>query len=190
MSITELKEIENALNTLMRYVLAGGAAVLAFGIIRPSHFRFLCSDGEHQAVSATLALLFVLVSGATVYLLHRALLFPFVFRCLLFGIIKRRKLAHTEKTLDAALAEKRLEYRKSNDHKGFHFGRWAAEVHALYGICLGSLIPFFVPLASDRQFSQYAVTVLIAAIFIFVAALRHHWRELIDEIEVAGIIQK
>src|ERR1017187_481554 len=47
MSITEFKEIDRALNTIIRYVLAGGAFVLAVGIIRPAHFSFLCTDSDH-----------------------------------------------------------------------------------------------------------------------------------------------
>jgi len=110
MSITDFKEIERTLNMIMRYVLAGGAFALAFGVIRPSHFRFLCTDSAHCTVSVSLTVLFVLVSGVTIYLLHRALAFPVIRHCLMLCLIKKRDYSFTPKSpksLEAALTRKR-----------------------------------------------------------------------------------
>ena len=142
MKTEDFIEIEKMLNTIIRYLLAGGAAVLAFGVVRPSHFHFLCVDSQQKEISATLTMLFVLVSGAATYLLHRALFFPLIYWCLI-RILKSKKSglaqSRTHNEIVNALTTTRNTRRRGAIPMQSHFDTWAAEVHALYGICLGSL---------------------------------------------------
>jgi hypothetical protein len=186
MSITEINEIERALNMVMRYVLAGGAFVLTVGAVRPSHFGFLCTDSAHSTVSTALTVLFVLISGVTIYLLHRALVFPILLLCVMSCTIKRKHLPYTPKKLEALLTAKRHAPQQDEFLKR-HLATWAAGVHALYGICLGSILGLVSPIFNGCQFSGYVAIVAATAALVLLAAIRHHWRYLAEEIELRGI---
>jgi hypothetical protein len=74
------KDIQESLNTILRYVLPGGVFVLSWGYLWPPYFWFLKVSGSDNEISLPLGATLVIVSGMVIYLLNRGLLFP-ICRC-------------------------------------------------------------------------------------------------------------
>jgi hypothetical protein len=180
---TELRKIGDSLNLVMRYVLAGGVLVLTVGTLRTSHFRFLIadpSDKEH-GISLPLSLLFIFVSGAAIYLLHRGLLYPTISRCLSKKLVTIHESDWPLDTpkgaeeLEEFLTSRRLKRPKVDPISHAHLRNWAAEVHALYCVGYGLLAGLIIGICS-AGFAMFDVLVAGATLLICGAAWSHNLR--------------
>ena len=127
-------EVHRLVDLTLRYIAAGGSAILAFGIIQGRNFEFLRVGSTQQDVSGWLILLYVSIIGIAIYAIHSAILFRFA-HVVLFGIVGRFltpprgawKLAQRIRDL-------RIKHRNTQPPHQWSsaFDAWAAECHFLY----------------------------------------------------------
>lgn len=176
-----LKKTQELVNFLLRFVVAGGSAVIAFGLTQqPPSFSFLQVGTE---LSALLLLLFVFVIGPAIYSIHRAALHPFI---LIFIFTALRAINKLDKIrwwrwweLDRALAINKETWRTSSPPYALlgTYEGWAAQVHFLYCSAFGTgsalgLAYFFNPCAN----ANHVKAILTIGLIFFVAALVSDWR--------------
>jgi hypothetical protein len=170
-----LKNTRELVNFLLRYVVAGGSAILAFGLTQQDPFSFLRVGTE---LSALLLLLFVSVIGPAIYAIHRAALHPFILVFLFTALTLRHKLNiewWQAWTLDSILATQKEKWPTAGDWWLSTYEGWAAQVHFLYcsafgtGFALGFAY-WFNPNA------QHVQAILTVGLILFAAALVSDWR--------------
>jgi len=175
-----LTKTQELINFLLRYVVAGGSAVLAFGLTQQDPFSFLRVGIE---LSPLLLLLFVSVIGPAIYSIHRAALHPLILVLMFMALTLKKKLKSEEvkwyewRKLDRSLAKMKEKWRTTPADSGLlsTYEAWAAQVHYLYcsafgtGFALG-LAFYFNPTANHIK------PLLTISLILFAAALVSDWR--------------
>ena len=175
-----LTKTQELINFLLRYVVAGGSAVLAFGLTQQNPFNFLRVGTE---LSPLLLLLFVSVIGPAIYSVHKAALHPLILVPMFMALTRRKKLKEAEvkwyqwRELDRCLARVKEKWRITPAHSGLlsTYEAWAAQVHYLYcsafgtGFALGFAY-YFNPTANHIK------PILTISLIVFAAALVSDWR--------------
>src|SRR6266567_4985371 len=88
-SLEFLKNIQKLLNFLLRYIVAGGSAVLAFGLTQDQPFSFLRVGTE---LSALLLLFFVSVIGPALYAILAAVIHVIIVWIIFLPLRRKYKL--------------------------------------------------------------------------------------------------
>ena len=176
-----LKKIQELVNFLLRYVVAGGSAVLVFGLTQHDPFSFLRVGAE---LSPVLVLLFVSVIGPAIYSIHRAALHP-VILIPMFIVLSRAKQLKIDMTaigfkwweLDRKLAESKEKWRTDNSYSGLlsTYEGWAAQVHYLYCSAFGAAFALAIAYFFNPR-ADHIKPILITSLVLFVAAVISDWR--------------
>jgi hypothetical protein len=129
-----LQQTQKLINFLLRYVVAGGSAILAFGLVQKDGFDFLRVGTE---ISSLLLLLFILVIGPTIYSIHRAFCHFVILHLFIFLPLKAAsKLRVGFWKVDSTLTNQLNKWRadsQADNHKWIPtFEGWAAQIHFLY----------------------------------------------------------
>jgi hypothetical protein len=175
-----LTKTQELINFLLRYVVAGGSAVLAFGLTQQNPFSFLRVGTE---LSPLLLLLFVSVIGPAIYSIHRAALHPLILVFMLMALTWRKKLKKEEVKrhewwkLDRSLAKAKEKWRTTPTLSGLlsTYEAWAAQIHYLYCSAFGT--GFAVVLACYfNPTPNHIKPILTISLLLFGAALVSDWR--------------
>jgi hypothetical protein len=164
-----LKKTQELVNFLLRYVVAGGSAVLVFGLTQQDRFSFLRVGNE---LSILLLLLFVSVIGPAIYSIHRALVHPLILNGIYKVLLRYRedKLKPVKLVaLDRALSKQLEKWRKDEHQWLSTYEGWAAQIHFLYCSFFG--ITSALVLACLNQNSIYKLPILIIGVIILAAAI-------------------
>ena len=177
-------EMHRVVDLTLRYIAAGGSAILAFGVIQGNDFEFLRAGSAQPDVSGWLILLHVSVLGIAIYAVHRAVLFRLV-HIVLFGIVGRfLKHPRGPFQLEKRIRELRIKHRSSQPPHPWSkaFDTWAAECHFLYCSAWGT----FLAVALAWLIGPWSTTssiCLSVAVALFVSALVHDGAEAIKILE-------
>jgi hypothetical protein len=171
-------------NEVLRYAFSGGIGLATFLVLPPA---IAAHVSKLEAIKvATLIGGIVLVIGVFVYNVHRALIFPLLFRTALLLVLREtdpeRKKAEGLKfwcPYRPTAAETSLDlWRWNQEQTKKHWDEWGAQVHFLYcsvWAILGALV--LALLAGSRWGKlQYWIPALCFAVLTLVAALVHHLR--------------
>jgi hypothetical protein len=111
------------IDEILRYALAGGIALLAvwFGYQEPS--VWLSEKREGALITVAFSALPVLI-GALVYVLHRALLYPFLYRAL------AKMCGRNESIQEMDIL--RWKHQSKTGALQHRMSEWAAQIHFLY----------------------------------------------------------
>lgn len=157
------------IDEILRYALAGGVALLAvwFGYKEPS--VWLSEKREGALITVAFSALPILI-GALVYVLHRALLYPFFYRTL------ARMSGRTESTKEMDIL--RWKHQSKAGALQHRMSEWAAQIHFLYAaswsVAIANLVAHF---GGWTQSSWHWIQLSVLPILL-VAAISHHWRYL------------
>ena len=157
------------IDEILRYTLAGGIALLAvwFGYKEPN--VWLTEKREGALITVAFAALPVLI-GALVYVLHRALPYPFLYRVL----AKRCGRPESIREMDIL----RWKHQGKTGALQNRMSEWAAQIHFLYAaswsIAFANLVAHF---GGWTQSSWHWIQLSVFPILL-VAAILHHWRYL------------
>jgi len=163
------------MNFLLRFIVAGGSAVIAFGLTQQNPFSFLRVGTE---LSTPLLLLFVFVIGPAIYSIHRAALHPLILVPMFIALAQKNKLNITWWhwwSLDRDLAVQKEKWRTTSTALLSTYEGWAAQVHFLYCSAFGTssalgLAYYFNPSANHVK------AILTIGLIFFAAALVSDWR--------------
>jgi len=186
-----LKKTQELVNFLLRYLVAGGSAILAFGLTQQHPFSFLLVGTE---LSPILLLLFISVIGPAIYSFHKAALHQLIL-VPMFPVLRwwhRVDIRWWE--LDRTLTRQLEKWRKPPPDEWMStYEAWAAQIHFLYCSAFGIifvlvLVYFFNPSAN------YVKPLRWIALFLFAAAFVSDWRltslQIRQTIEAAAVEQK
>ena len=177
-----LAEVHKLVDLVLRYVAAGGSAVLAFGLIQGRNFEFLRAGPGQQDVSGWLVLLFISILGVAIYAVHRAVLYRVVSKVPytivgLFFVTPRCGPWQ----LDKDTRDRRIERRKRNDPWQLSFDAWAAECHFLYCSAWGTLLAVALANAIDLPWDQSTLLCVIVGLTLLLSAFIHDGCLLVQE---------
>lgn len=123
---------QKLIDLLLRYVVPGASAVLAFGAIEyPQPFAFLRVSGTSE-VSSWAMFLYVSVVGPAIYAVHRGVLHYPLALALIWIAKHLQKSALSVSQLEHQMAEAIASWRKSDDKWVPTYEAWSAQVHFLY----------------------------------------------------------
>jgi len=158
------------LEQILRYVLAGGATIIAAAIA----FKEPTVPG--LAFGASLAGYFglALIVGSIIYVFHRVFLY-LVCYCILV------QCHHGIWTSVTQLDHDR--WRRLNDKKSFqrHMSEWAAQVHYLYCLAWGLFAAGIGGWVLGWQSRSWRGWLILSAVLVLAVAIFHHWRYLRQE---------
>ncbi|HET8670560.1 MAG TPA: hypothetical protein VFM05_08040 [Candidatus Saccharimonadales bacterium] len=167
-----LQNIQKLINFFLRYIVAGGSAVLAFGLTQQDPFSFLRIGNE---VSVLLLLLFISVVGPTIYSVHKAVLHEIVVKCIEFFSRPKDLKNVSLQRFDLALEKQLEQWRQNGDAWLSTYEPWAAQVHFLYCSAWGTA----VALGLARQFNPNAknfLPIVVVGSVLFIAAVVSDFR--------------
>ena len=165
-----LAEIQRLVDLTLRYIAAGGSAVLVFGVIQARNFEFLRAGSAQQDISGWLVLLFVAVLGIAIYAIHTAILFRFIL-FVLFRVPPRKPA-----DLDL-IRELRIKHRATNPPHPWSrtFDTWAAQVHFLYCSAWGTFSAIVLAKAVQIPWGETSSICLVIGITLLVAGIVHDY---------------
>lgn len=167
-----LQNAQKLINFFLRYIVAGGSAVLAFGLTQRDPFNFLRIGNE---LSVLLLFLFILVIGPTIYSIHKSFLHEIIVKSIEFLSRPQSHGTVSLEKFDLAL-EKQLElWRKDGDAWLSTYEPWAAQVHFLYCSAWG----IGLALILARQFNadpKNMLPLLLVGLGLFMAAVISDFR--------------
>jgi hypothetical protein len=147
------------INQFLRFLLAGGWGLACFLFINPNYFQKLLDS------SSSLDLILVaLVIGSIIYIVHRALIYPNIYKiiCIIlcvFRVIKKWDwgflLPFFPSQSEIKEDHRRWSDRKKENSFGKNIVEWASQVHFLYCSALASL---FTVVVSSKLGNDYDVT--------------------------------
>ena len=171
-------------NEVLRYAFSGGIGLATFLILQPAIAQHILQL-EALKTSALVASA-VLIVGAFLYNLHRALIFPVLFRIALLFVLgqtdRERKKAEDFKfwfPYRPALAEINLDlWRWSHEATRKHWDEWGAQVHFLYCSAWAILCALLVGLCLKKQGGSlsHPKAAMGVALLTLIAAIVHHLR--------------
>ena len=161
------------LDLLLRYVVAGGAAVLAYGTLQPTPFSFLRVGTE---ISPLLMLLAVAVIGPAIYSIHKAVLHPIVLALELTALKFLYKLQLSPRQMDIRMTDAMAKWKADGNEWVPYYDAWAAQIHFLYcsawGIGFACVLASFVySSVSNQKLALGLGTVLLLSAIISDARL-------------------
>jgi len=167
-----------SLGFLLRSLVAGSFFVLSY---------LSATDGigaiitGQSSITELNAIQLALLSGITMYVLHRSLIYPFFeqfFNCAAVESLRNRKPLISDATISTLKFQWELSSLKGKEHQEYakHVTVWADYIHLQYvsGECIfaGALVcAIVVPSASPLN-----LPMLILAIIFIIAALTSDWR--------------
>jgi len=166
-SLKWLQGIQKLITFLLRYIVAGGSAILAFGLTQKDSFSFMRSGTE---ISPVLLLLFVSVIGPAIYAIHRAFLHVIIIRSIEFFLRPKNIGDLSLRKFDLILSEQLERWRAASDDWLTTYEPWAAQIHFLY--CSAWGIGFALAFAWKFNPSAKNITpILLVGAFLLFAAL-------------------
>ena len=135
------------INQFLRFLLAGGWAIACYLFINPTEFK---KGIEGNGITS---IIFALIIGSIIYIIHRALIYPNIYKLICFilwicRIIKKwdwgfvilfipspREIRHNFRRWS--------ERKKENSFSSKHIIEWGSQVHFLYCsafACLASIL--------------------------------------------------
>ncbi|TAN66549.1 MAG: hypothetical protein EPN17_13565 [Methylobacter sp.] len=178
-----LTEAHTVVDLALRYIAAGGSAILAFGLIQGHSFEFLRTGSGQQDVSGWLMLLFIFILGITIYTIHRAVLFR-LSHVFLYSIVGLFLVpARSAFALEKETTTRRLERRNRQDGWGKIFDSWAAECHFLYCSSWGILSALALAEAIGLPWGRSSSICFFTGTVLFISALIHDGVMVLKEIE-------
>ncbi len=174
-SATLITELHRIVDLTLRYLAAGGSAVLAFGVVQGKNFEFLRSGPTQPDVSGWLLLLHVAVLGVAIYAVHRAIIFRLVHIPLFafVGRLVRPPLGPC--ALQDRIRELMIQHRQSRPPHPWSnaFDTWSAECHFLYCSAWGTLLAVGLAQLLGLPWDITSKICLSVGATLFVAALIH-----------------
>jgi hypothetical protein len=165
-----LTEAHRLVDLTLRYIAAGGSAVLAFGLIQGRNFEFLRAG---QDVSGWLIVLFISVVGIAIYAIHRAVLFRLV-HFVLYTIVGRHLTpVRGPVELENETRIRRIDRRQRADPWDRIFNSWNAECHFLYCSSWGTFSAVALGSAIGLPWDRSTSICLAIGIGLLIAALVH-----------------
>ena len=187
-----VEQIQRLVDLLLRYVVAGGAALLVFGYLQAANFAFL-RVGQSSDISLYITTLVVVVCGVTIYTVHRGLLYRPLLSAQMNLSIHKHRLPLSAKGLDDILTDNRIRRKADAAEKPLqnHFDRWAAEVHLLYSSAWGGSLATALAFANGYK-SSFSVALFIGMVvlLLFGSAFWHDRHMMEDEIRNARGLPK
>lgn len=123
-----------SLNEVIRYALAGVVALLALMVLCPDAHKFFGKDAT--LAQGVLIGGLVLTWGATIYILHRAVAYPVLWRLVLFPYLRRQRVKWSCLFVPYWLLKQELERDQfrwaETEAESAQFREWRAQVHFLY----------------------------------------------------------
>lgn len=171
-SLTVVSEAQRLVNLVLRYLVAGGAAILAFGLLQGQHFIFLRAGSND--ISLWLTLLVVLVCGTAIYALHQAVLYRLVFWVLACALVPMLRLGCKPTRLRTWLLERRIALYKRDPEIQRVVEARQAECHFLYCSSWGISFAVGWVAASGQALDKTATIVTFIAAVLLLAALLHN----------------
>jgi hypothetical protein len=182
-------EGEAIVNLMLRYILSGAVAVLAFGFLRGSGFAFLIVGKEKAEVSWLLTSVLMIVIGVALYSFHKSLPHVFIFRLILQRLIRNNSLQDQIADLEDRLATARFERRAAkHDPLQRRIDALIAETHFLYVSGWALLGAVAATQLLGTTFGRGTILALAIFAVVFVAALNHHWNT--ASLEVSNLPNK
>lgn len=160
------------INELLRYILAGGIALLAVWLGYTEPNAWLTEKREGALISFAFIALPILI-GALAYVLHRALAYPIFY----YSLAKRCGRKESILNLDIT----RWKNLEKPDALQKYLSEWAAQVHFLYAAFWAVVIVNFVATYGGLTSSPLIVIELSFLLILLAAAVVHHSRLLLWE---------
>lgn len=158
-----------SLDELLRHTFAG--AVLLITTILAYDVTSLVPDRVDPTVFVAVGAGTVLLLGSIIYVLHRALVYPVLYWCVVR--ISRRGSSPSLMALDF----QRFARRSDEESLQKHLGEWASQVHFLYCISWAVFLGLLVGLVLRQESRPGARLFLIGfAVFAAVLGFFHHSR--------------
>lgn len=178
-----LANAERFVSLLLRYVVAGGTAVLAFGSLETPRFTSLKLGAPADISIGHLALL-VFVVGPGIYSIHRAALHPILRHCVLWMLRNRLSSVRTVSELKRTISDKTLNLGVNADPWARVYDAWSAELHFLYCSSWGLLAAYGLHWLAGTQISSAEWHIGWAAIGVLMtSAIIGDWRQGVHVIE-------
>jgi hypothetical protein len=131
------------INQLLRFLLAGGWTVICYFFTNPIAYKNLQND-------KTLDLILIsLVLGSIVFIIHRAIVYPFLFRLICIGLIPFKKMKWKLSLLIPFFPTKdeiKVDFhrwalrRDTKKSLSKNITDWGSQIHFLYCCAIGSLL--------------------------------------------------
>ncbi len=170
---------QKLLDLLLRYVVSGGAAILAFGAVQTPSFGFLRVAGGAGGteVSSWLMLLYVVVVGPAIYAVHRSVLHPVVLACVLFFLKRRHAPALSVRELDLRVAKMLATGRAETNQWIPTNDAWSAQIHFLYCASWGIGFAFGLHFLIDpAQLNKHVGVGIAVGLALLASAVAGDWR--------------
>lgn len=163
------------IDEILRYALAGGIAMLAVWLGYREPALWLNEKREGALISLAFAALPILI-GALSYVLHRALIYHFIYRVL------AKLCGRPGSTLELDMA--RWKNQAKDGSLQSRMGEWAAQIHFLYAAAWAVAMANVVAHVGQWTQSPWNWLELSFLPLLLIAAVVHHRRYLIWEAEV------
>lgn len=181
------------INDLLRYGFSGGIALFTLVVLYPNALSFF--RGKDDYVETAFIGAFALIVGSLIYSLHRAVIYPLLYRLLIIALSLRGKyefkcemlVPWRPTKLDLTLDTKRWIRRKDKKSLQSELSEWGSQIHFLYttswAIILASFIGSLLPIPTKAPKFDQGTYLIISWVnwFIFISATITHWRHLIYE---------
>jgi hypothetical protein len=162
-------EVHRLVNLVLRYIAAGGSALLAFGAIR-GNLDFLRSGPPPAEISGWLVLLFVAVLGTAIYAIHSAILY----RAIIWGVYSLHPLRLSDIDLVRDLRHRHRVTQPPHPWTN-SFDTWAAEVHFLFCSAWGTFAAIGVTYALDTPWRPANTACVVIGAVLFISGVVHNY---------------
>lgn len=157
----------------LRYSLPGAVLLLATGGVYPEVRRAVGAGGLLEATVLAGA---ALVLGSLIQTVHRALLYPLIYRGLVVWYVEERRpgfrdlySSYTPSETEMVITERRWRFAAQHPEVAGRLGDWRAQTHFLYassvGLLGGALVPCLFGFAWDPRafWSVVGASAVVAA---------------------------
>lgn len=188
---------ELSIGDVLRYVLAGGAFLLAAAVVHDFHALRTAPIDSLGGASVIIGV--SAVTGAILYSFHRALVFPFIQRAQIKCLKKTPPEIKENLKVCTLVSEAEITWDKARwadrDRNGNtkNLKEWADQIHFLYatsqallfGVLFDLIAPGGLTLSCSANINFLAISIVVFALFLLLAGFVSHKRYLTWE---AGIL--
>ena len=180
------------INDLLRYAFSGGISLLTLVLLYSPNLTLLTATDK--IVDATFIGVLSLLAGSLIYSLHRALIYPLIYRLLIILLSLGKKYTFDWRmlvpwrptALDLRLDTDRWKRRKDPASLQTELTEWASQIHFLYttswAIIVASYIGSRLPSEVTKNFDAQAYSIIgWINLVVLVSALITHWRHVLYE---------
>lgn len=137
------------LEELLRYAFSGALGMIAVFLTHPTLEVF---SPNRSIADATLVIGLVLLTGSLIYTLHRAVVYPVLYRaalltlaaCRVFPFSRDLLVPYRQARIELEMDQWRLKLRREKDPMHGHIAEWGAQVHFLYCSALAILLALYL----------------------------------------------